>query len=132
MLGLIVLTCIFIVSMSGFSTIALSKFYHGHEAWSNKKEPQNRIGKLHKFGGYFIILCGIAANASGIISFQKTYHYENEDKRYVTAHLIVFTLIILVSEIIYRLWLKCSRVELTTKTPKRAIKVEELKDLVYI
>lgn len=68
-LGLIVLTLIFIVTLSAVSSIMLSKLYHGTPDWYNKTEPQNRIGKFHKFAGYFIILCGIAASASGIISF---------------------------------------------------------------
>jgi hypothetical protein len=68
-LGLIVLSTIFIVSITGIVSALIGRFYHGTKPWSSSKEPQNRVGKFHKIAGYFIILCGIAANASGIVVF---------------------------------------------------------------
>ena len=43
-----------IVALSGASTAALQQFYNGDKAWS-PKEKQTRIGKFHRYSGYFML-----------------------------------------------------------------------------
>jgi hypothetical protein len=47
------------------------------------------------------------------------------------SHLLVFLLVILFSEVIYRIWLRTSKVEVTQKELKRSITLEEFTNLVH-
>lgn len=67
--GLIMLSAIFIVAFSGINTVMIAKFYRGTPAWSKNPELQTRVGKFHKLTGYVIILLGIATTTSGLLAF---------------------------------------------------------------
>ncbi len=68
-LGLLMLSLIFVVSITGIFSVGFGRFYHGTKPWSHHKELHNKIGQLHKYVGYLIIMFGIAACSSGIVAF---------------------------------------------------------------
>lgn len=80
-LGLIVLSLVFVVAITGIASIMLGRFCPS-KSWTHHKEAHNMVGSFHKYAGYFIIMCGIAATSSGLIVYQQTYDLTN-DKRYV-------------------------------------------------
>lgn len=51
--------------------------------------------------------------------------------RYAIANAVVFTSIIIISEIIYRLWLWRSSIEVSQNESKRSISLDEFTDMVH-
>lgn len=129
-LGLIVLSSCFVLLLSGVGSVLLGRFYTGTKDWSHHREIHIVIGKFHKIGGYLVIALGIVASSTGLFAYQeKFYDQINPDRRLPISNILFFALLILVTEIIFRIWRKFSKVEVKKST--KEISIESFRSLVH-
>ena len=57
-------------SLTGMATIATMKHYHGDKDWS-EKERVERIAKIHRIAGYFMLFIGNYTIMSGLLTYFK-------------------------------------------------------------
>ena len=70
-----------------------------------------KIAKVHKFFGYFMILLAITTSSSGIALFEEKYN--PEPRKYLAGvNMFIAVLVIVISEIILRIWRRKSKTEL--------------------
>lgn len=100
----------------------MARFYTGTKEWTHPREIHNLVGKGHKIAGYFVIFLGIMANSSGLISYQiKFYDQLDPDSRLSVANTLLFVILILASEGVYRIYNKFSKVEVNKSTKEITI-----------
>lgn len=63
--GFISVSLCLIVALSGSLTASLAQFYNGEKAWT-PKEKVTKVGKFHKWAGYFMLFIGNATAMTGI------------------------------------------------------------------
>lgn len=64
-----VILCL-IVALSGTITASLAQFYNGDKDWS-PKEKVSKVGKFHKWAGYFMLFLGNVTAMTGILHYYK-------------------------------------------------------------
>jgi hypothetical protein len=119
-----------VLQLSGVGSVLLGRFYTGTKDWSHHREIHIVIGKVHKIAGYFVIALGIVASSTGLFAYQeKFYDQINPDRRYSIANILFFALLILVTEVVFRIWRKFSKVEVKKST--KEISIESFRTLVH-
>jgi len=114
-LGTITLFVTIVGALSGSYTAATMKIYNGDKDWA-EKERIERIAKIHRMAGYFMLFIGNLTIMSGC------FHYFGDvlkgDKRKIlgAVSMISFCFLVILFETIYRLRNKFSLGHL--KTPK--------------
>jgi hypothetical protein len=72
-----------------------------------------------------MIFFGIATSSSGLAAYQDEYNNLRQEIVYPVLNAAFFIFLISVIEIIYRVWLRCSKRELSVKSLKRDMSVQE-------
>ena len=113
-----VLVTIFVWFMGVF-TAGTMKAYRGDKPWT-EKERVERIAKIHRISGYFVILIGNVAIATGVGTYYKDKL--DEDDRWIQGPISLWTfiLIVIILETTYRCRNKFSLGHV--KTPAEGVK----------
>ena len=65
---------VFVAWGSGVAQITTSKFYKGDKIWTDN-DLARRIGKCHRFFGYFILLLGNVTCLMGVIAYSPNHPF---------------------------------------------------------
>lgn len=63
-----------IMAATGVTIYIIGYCYRGTKRWSNHNEAQVKVGKFHKYFGWFMIFFGIATSSSGLAAYQDEYN----------------------------------------------------------
>lgn len=74
---------------------------------------------------------GILANSSGLVAFQYYYNYMNPRRMYAELNLYSLISLLVVGEIVYRVWKRLFKVEVASSQNKPSISVADFKSMVH-
>ena len=95
-----VILCL-IVALSGTLTASLAQFYNGDKAWT-PKEKVTKVGKFHKWAGYFMLFIGNATAMTGIGHYFGDIVEDESMQPVGIISLCTFCLLVMIFECFYR------------------------------
>jgi hypothetical protein len=101
-LGTITLFVTIIGALSGSATAGTMKMYNGDKDWA-EKERVERIAKIHRYFGYFMLFIGNLTIVSGCTHYFDAVLNGDDRKILGVVSMVSFTFLVILFETIYRL-----------------------------
>lgn len=99
----------------GLITLLTMKYYGNNAHWTNKKEVSRQLSLIHRILGYGLMVHASVVTLTGVFVFKERYDAIDPLVGWVNFAVSIFVTIL--SEVLYRRWLKTNRAVL--ETPKK-------------
>ena len=102
-------------ALSGVFTVGTMRFYTGDKPWT-EKERVERVAKIHRYFGYFMLLLGNVGVTTGLGNYYnfKLKELVEERNNWKEINTILFLVLVITFEVIYRLRNKYSKGQIET------------------
>jgi hypothetical protein len=127
--GITLAICVLLSTGSGMLSAGLGRFLHT-KPWQHHKEVHNKIGKLHKLFGNFVIVLGFVTTIIGLFAYMN--HYPGtRAKRLTIAYMLVYPSFAIIFEVGFRYWRRNGNRELAVRPNLKQISVDTFKSKVF-
>jgi hypothetical protein len=94
-------------------------------------EVQTKWGKFHRYFGWFMVIAGLATASSGLAAYQDYYNPHREDILWPLLNTFFFMFLILGSEVVFQVWSRCSKRQVSVNKGHKSFSLEDFKYEVF-